>query len=137
MDPSANPIDIITAIQTLSLFFWSFFFVTIFCMLGEMVTNQFNRFHEEMCQLNWYLYPLEMQGLYLIFIAHTQHPAAIYGYGNIVCARGTFKAVTKSLKWFERNTIWLNYFSRHFCRRWIQGSSILWWYGKCRIRATS
>lgn len=93
MDPNANPIDIITAIQTLSLFFWSFFFVSIFCMLGEMVTNEFNKFHEEMCQLNWYLYPLELQQLYLIFIADTQQPAAIYGYGNIVCTRGTLKAV--------------------------------------------
>lgn len=103
MDPNANTIDVITAIQTLSLFFWSFFLVTFFCLIGEMVTNQFAQFHEGMCHSNWYSYSLEMQRLYLIFIADTQHAPAIAGYGNVLCTRETFKKVKKKIKWFDRD----------------------------------
>lgn len=45
------------------------------------------------CQCDWYLFPLEIQRMLLIFISSTQQPGTFYGYGQIEGSRETFKAV--------------------------------------------
>lgn len=57
-----------------------------------MVTNQFDLFYAKLCQCNWYLYPLKMQQMLVIFVSDAQRPTNIHGFGNL-CARGTFKRV--------------------------------------------
>ena len=116
MDPNANPIDFITVVQSVSMVFWSFSFVLFFCESGEMVTNQFNQFHEELCQFDWYLYPSEIQQLYLTFIMYTHRPAVIYGYGNILCTRDVFKMVM-SLKYQPQKIYPFSFFIFFFIYR--------------------
>lgn len=61
--------------------------------LGERVTLQFNAFNELLCQSEWYLLPLDVQRMLVIFMMDTEQPAVIQGYGNIECTRASFKKV--------------------------------------------
>lgn len=69
--------------------------VTVFivCELGQRVTDIFESFSMELEQCVWYLPPIKMQRMYLIFLAHTQQTPNIQGYGNITCTRDTFERV--------------------------------------------
>lgn len=120
MDPNAKLFDAISSIQTIAVMSWSFFLVTFFCGMGEMVTNRFNQLHEDLCKSNWISYSLEMQQLYLIFIGNTQRPAIIAGYGNILCTRETLKKVKN-----EYHLSTLHEFTRKL--------TTLFSDGKCRI----
>lgn len=73
--------------------FWSFAICGFFCEFGETVTRQFHLFDVEIYGCGWYLLPIRMQKMHLIFMMNTQQPALIQGYGNIWCTRDTFKKV--------------------------------------------
>lgn len=73
--------------------FWSFAICAFFCEFGEMVTSQFNSYDAEIYRCGWYLLPIKMQKMYLIFKSNTQHPIIIRGFGNILCTREIFKEV--------------------------------------------
>lgn len=70
--------------------------VFVICEIGESVTIQFETFEMELSQCEWFLLPIKMQRMYLIFVAHTQQEQNIHGYGNITCSRETFKKVSFS-----------------------------------------
>lgn len=76
----------ITVFVTLAMIFFP-------CELGEMVTNQYELLDDELCQLDWYLFPIEMQRSLVIFMSFTQQPAMIRGFANVRCGRDTFKKV--------------------------------------------
>lgn len=76
--------------------FWSFAICAFFCEFGEMVTSQFDAYDIEIYRCGWYLLPIEMQKLFLIFKSNTQQPKIIRGYGNILCTREIFKEVNIS-----------------------------------------
>lgn len=67
--------------------------VFIACECGERVTGQFETLEDTLTKCNWYSYPIEMQRIYLIFLAHTQQTSNIQSYGSITCTRETFKMV--------------------------------------------
>lgn len=90
---SKNPLEIVFVVAVVSEMFWSFAFILFFCEFGEMVTSKFDWYHEELCKCNWYLFPMEIQPLYLMFITNTQLPAHIRCFGNILCIRDSFKKV--------------------------------------------
>lgn len=71
--------------------FWSFATVFYFSEFGEMVAHKFQIFHDHSIRCKWYLFPLEMQRSFVIFLLDVQQSINIRGYGNIVCTRGTFK----------------------------------------------
>lgn len=58
-----------------------------------MVAQQFDDLNEELCQRNWYLYPIDVQQMWLIFMVNFQQATYIRGYGNIQCSRDSFKVV--------------------------------------------
>lgn len=58
-----------------------------------MVTNQFDAFDAELGQREWYLFPYEIQQLFIVTMANAQHPTNIQGYGLILCNRETVKKV--------------------------------------------
>lgn len=92
----ANPIAIVI---TLFMSFWSFMAILGFCLLGEIVTIQFDRFYETLCtNTNWHLFPIEMQRMLVIFIAFAQHSAIIRGSGQTVCRLEAFKKVSWTSK---------------------------------------
>lgn len=64
------------------------------CECGERVTHQSNTFNYELSQCDWYLMPIEVQRLLVVFMAYTQQPLLLRGYGNIVCTRDAFKSVS-------------------------------------------
>lgn len=86
--------DPIALVITLFMSFWSFMAILGFCLLGEIVTIQFDRFNETLCtNTNWYLLPIEMQRMLVVFIAFAQHSVIIRGSGQIVCRLEAFKKV--------------------------------------------
>lgn len=62
-----------------------------------MMTDKFEVFGEKIAACNWYLLPIEMQRMYLIFLANVQNPILMTSYGGITCERGTSKRVKKNL----------------------------------------
>lgn len=75
---------------------WSFILLFLFCEGGEQLTGEYNKLDEALCQCKWYLYPIVMQKMLLIFMPNTQAPMLIQSYGNLVCARNSFKTVKTS-----------------------------------------
>lgn len=80
-------------INTLIILFYAFAYTFLFCTFGEMVTHQFNVFSEELYMCDWYMFPLELQRMLIIFIANAQQPATVHGFGDTTCTRDTFKRV--------------------------------------------
>jgi 7tm Odorant receptor len=78
--------------------FTLFVVLFIFCDLGESVTARFERFNDRLCRYKWYLLSIEMQQMYLIFVADTQQSVTLGSYGNIECTRETFKKVNFQCK---------------------------------------
>lgn len=73
---------------------WSFILLFLFCEGGEQLTVEYNRFDDALCQsCRWYLFPIVMQKMLLVFMPNTQYPMLIQSYGNLVCARNSFKTV--------------------------------------------
>lgn len=85
-----------TILDILSVFtscFWALMCMSIFCELGERVTNHFETVDEELQRCDWHMLPIEVQRIYLIFISDTQQPRNITCYGDISSTRDTFKKV--------------------------------------------
>lgn len=53
---------------TLLIICWSFVFVFFYSELGERVTLQFNVFNEALIQTKWYLFPIDVQQMLIIFM---------------------------------------------------------------------
>lgn len=65
------------------------------CECGETISTEFERFYDGLCRHHWHLFPIEMQRMYLILLANTQHPVNIHSFFNVECTRETLKNVTK------------------------------------------
>ena len=86
------------------MLFWSFMAIFGFCILGEIVTSQFDSFNETLCNTNWYLLPNEIQQMLVIFFAFVQQSATIHGAGKTVCKLEAFKKVKLQNK-SDQNTL--------------------------------
>lgn len=75
------------------LLIWIFVIIFTLCEPGARMTSQFEAFNDELGQYHWYLLPIEIQRMYLIFASNTQHPVNIYSYGGFTCERKTLKNV--------------------------------------------
>lgn len=73
--------------------FWTIVFFIILCEPGARLTAQFEMLSIEVSRYDWYLLPIGMQGMYIIFLSDTQNPMQILCYGNITCDRDTTKKV--------------------------------------------
>lgn len=101
------------------MYFTNWIFLSLVCIYflfnsGENVTNQFETFNHELYQSDWYLFPDEMQKMFVIFMSYSQRPVTIQGYGHNLaqCSRETFKEVIKSdFRWIfnasEENSIFI------------------------------
>lgn len=68
--------------------------IFIICELGERVTNEFDDVDNVVCELNWYLFPLNIQKMLPIAMIGTVKPVIIRGYGNCMSTREAFKNVS-------------------------------------------
>lgn len=71
----------------------SFGFIAAFCELGETVTDQFRKFNARLYQCDWYLFPIEVQQMLVIFMSDTQQTVYVQGYGHVLCIRENLKRV--------------------------------------------
>lgn len=62
---------------------------------GENVTTEFEKFNDELYQSDWYLFPTEMQKMFVTFMSYSQRSMTVQGYGHNLaqCTRETFKKV--------------------------------------------
>lgn len=88
----ANPVDLMNAILSV---IWTFVTIFFVCELGEKVTHDFNLFYHELCNCDWFLFPIEMKRIYLIVLVGAEQAMPIQGYANTTCTRDTFKNVNK------------------------------------------
>lgn len=66
------------------------------CNFGESVTAQFERFDRRLCNYKWYSMSIELQRMYLIFVADTQQPVTRGTVAQIECTRETLKKACDS-----------------------------------------
>lgn len=66
----------------------------LFSELGGRVTTQFDEFDEQLRQSRWYLYPIKLQRIVLIFTLDAQQSVPIRGYGTVVCSREFFQSAS-------------------------------------------
>lgn len=85
--------DIVWILCGFAEMFWSFAFIFFYCEFGEMVTNQFYEFDDQLYQCGWYLLSMELKQSYLAFLSYTEQPANIRCFGNLLCTREVFKKV--------------------------------------------
>lgn len=81
---------------TLLFVLWTFTPIFLLCAAGEMVTDQFDVFNAELCMCNWYMFPLEVQKMLIIFLAGSQDPVNIHGFADTICALEAYKRVIRS-----------------------------------------
>lgn len=105
-----HPIEMV---NTLVRVLWSYTLFWIFCSCGGMVTTRFNTFDDELYQCQWYALPMEAQQLLMIFMANTQKPTTIRGYGNVVCSRRTFQRVN-IIRWCSEYSAHIYLLIRHY-----------------------
>lgn len=108
-------------INALILVFWSFIPLAVYTSCGHAVSNQFEMFYQEVCQCNWYFFPVELQHILMIVVLNTQKPTIIRGLGNACCTREAFKKVGElilfcfvrndqiALEWVEQHTLSLSF----------------------------
>lgn len=75
----------------------------LLCELGETVAYQYEMVNDELCQLDWHSFPMELQQLLPTFMSFAQQPVMIRGYGNTQCVRETFKKVELSSKQYQQS----------------------------------
>lgn len=91
-DHNSIPIELV---KTLINIAWTCFATILFCEIGDIITNQFDLYEDELCQCNWYLFPMKMQKMCRIFMVIVQQPIKIRTYENKLCARVTAKEVIR------------------------------------------
>lgn len=74
---------------------WSFVSVFVVCEFGQKVCDAFFEIDDEICQLDWYLFSIEIQKILLTLMINTQKPVSLGVFGNITCDREDFKKVRK------------------------------------------
>lgn len=74
-------------------------FGTLFvaCELCDRLAIAFEETGEMFEQLDWYLFPIEIQRIMQMSLIFTQQPFAVYCFGSITCDRETFKSVRANL----------------------------------------
>lgn len=86
----ANPIELATAVlQVLT----TFGYVYLYCEFGECVTHDFEVLNQKLTNRQWYLFPIEMQRVFLITLPGTQQSVVVKGYADTQCTREAFKSV--------------------------------------------
>lgn len=125
MDQDSSRIELITLVFEAG---WAFALMFGACDLGQTsVTNQFDLFNDKLLLCDVYLFPIDIQRMYVITLANAQQPIVISAYGNTPCTRETFKKVRNFLNFYFLKILsiifWLIYFI--YFRRCEQASHIL------------
>ena len=63
------------------------------CEIGQRATNAYSDIEDEIIQLDWYLYPIEIQRKLVPLLIYIQKPVQIEFFGSVSCSRMQFKKV--------------------------------------------
>lgn len=74
---------------------WPYILIFIYCELGHRVNEAFDGPYDAICQLDSYLYAMEIQQMLPVIILIAQQPIDLCGYGNFSCSRARFKSVSR------------------------------------------
>lgn len=80
---SHGEFDPATMLFPIAAMFWSIVLIFIVCMLGEMVTDGFVEINDVICQLDWYLYPMEIQRIMPNVLCATQQLVIVKGLSSL------------------------------------------------------
>lgn len=97
--------------------------IFVACELNQRLTDKFGNFNDNLWEYNWYLFPIELKRMYLIFASNTQQPVNIRAYGNIFCTRETFKLVI----YFINIIFEIDHLPNLFSLQIFISSVIRWW----------
>lgn len=134
---SSNEIDSIVLLESLLCAIWGIILVFITCEISQRFSNTFTDLYETVCQLEWYLYPVEVQQIFVLLILYAQKPCEIPFFGSYACSREQFKRVKYYVKLIrEYHWLALNKLSITFrcCFRWpIKYIPISWYFVNCTV----
>lgn len=137
MDQNSSQIELIT-LATEAL--WAFQLVFGACELGQMVANQFDIFNDKLDQCKWYLFPIDVQRMFVIILANSKQSIEISAFGNVPCTRDTFKKVPIHFIFILQKKFviphWFNIGFVYF-RRCVQASPISWQFVNSKIKIAS
>lgn len=74
---------------------WSLSLAFVPCEIGERLTAAFIAIFEDLCALDWYMYPIEMQKVLPLIMLNAHELITIECFGEISCTRDVFKSVSK------------------------------------------
>lgn len=72
---------------------WSFGLVFVACEISQISCDALNEMDDDIGQLDWHLYSVEIQKMLPMIMENTQQPVIIKCFGSIPCSRETFKKV--------------------------------------------
>lgn len=75
---------------------WAFAFVYIICEFGQRVSNAYIEIEDEIGQLDWYLFSMEIQKILPTLMIVTQKTVGLDVFGNISADREDFQKVSKN-----------------------------------------
>lgn len=73
------------------------FYIAVFCLIGDSVTNSFEDVNEAVWNCSWNEFPLETQKSLLMILAIMQKPIYIKGFLNVRCTRVILNTVNSIL----------------------------------------
>lgn len=88
---SHNEVFSIVFLELIFYAVWSFGLVYIACEMSQRFCDALNEMDDDIGQLDWYLYPAEIQRLLLIIVENSQQPVIVKCFGSIACSRETLK----------------------------------------------
>lgn len=129
---SKSTIDFTELVAPIDAILGSLLLVFLLCEFGGNVTKQYELFDDELWKCDWYLFPIELERKYVIFMSYTQQPAMIRGYGNVRCVRDSFKNVMTCIKDYNSQMDFIS-FIFFYSRQYVQLSRILWHFVKSMV----
>lgn len=85
--------DLAELMITVIAMIYAFGALTIACEVSQGVNQAFDECSEMFDQLDWYLFPIELQRMYPMILAFIQEPIEITFFGSMPCGRELFKCV--------------------------------------------
>lgn len=72
---------------------YSYGVLFVSCEIGHQLSSAFDECSDMIDQLNWYLFPAEIQRMLPIITNFAQQPIVFYCFGSTACTRETYKRV--------------------------------------------
>lgn len=63
------------------------------CELGQKFSNAFSDIDNSIGQLDWYLFPFEIQKMLPMIMSYAQQSLVVQFFGSLACSREQFKKV--------------------------------------------